>query len=222
MKFLILTCSMIVALFVIKDANAEAVLTLSDIQITEGTTSADVIVFADGGDQVTSFATFIAVGNDPMEAFAGNVPAFITNVNNTLGVFGQSPAFDPFLGDGAGLGAGPTAGLVGADWTLFATNENFVTLDGSELFRFTVDTSGLTAGQSIDLTLNTDSLTGQNPIFGYFGGGSQLAAGDFTGTITVVSSAVPEPSVCCLFPMLVLSSLVLRRRKTGRVNAACT
>ncbi|TWU41278.1 hypothetical protein Q31b_27170 [Novipirellula aureliae] len=184
--------SFAIALAVLVVPAHAAVLNVGDVNITEGTTSVDMIVYGSGGDQVTSFATFIAVGDDPAAAFAGNVNAFITNVDNSQGIFGQSPAFDPFLGDGGGLAAGPTAGLVGADWTLFATNANSVTLNGSELFRFTVDTSGLMAGDSLNVTLDTESLTGQNPIFGLFGGGSSLATGDFTGTISV--APVPSPT----------------------------
>ncbi|TWU41277.1 Endonuclease/Exonuclease/phosphatase family protein [Novipirellula aureliae] len=174
----------------ILDNDSEAILSIPDVVITEGTTSVDVVVYADGGQQVTSFVTFVQAG-DGGPVFGGTDSWMVTGIDSSSGVFGLSSAFDPYIFFGDPLTT-PSSTAVDPSWSLFETATNYVTLDGSELFRFTVDTSGLNAGQSISASLDTEMITGQPPTFGLFGGGSTSATGDFDVNISVVapSSAI--------------------------------
>lgn len=190
-----------------------AVISVPDIEITEGTTSVDVIVGITGGESVFSLQGLILVGDGG--AVLGN-PAgpMVTGVDLSNSIWISAPGgVDSILYSTGPPSTAPPAELVDPSFGLTNNPAETVAASG-ELLRFTVDTSGLLAGDVISVTMDTLASFGQGTTLGGPGGTLNPTFAP-TGSISVVS-AVPEPSSFLALGAVGAGTAWRRRRRTGK------
>ena len=127
------------------------------------TTAVELIVFADGGDSVTAFAAQILLSLAMVAAISEDQTFRVrSRVSTSVRGFLRRH-------QGSTIRSGKTFSIPGnaanPSFGLLEPEANSVTLNGSELFRFSVDTSTLTAGESIQYTFDYGSSIGAGPWF---------------------------------------------------------
>ena len=183
-----------------------AVVSLQNLSIAEGTATVDMIVSVSSisGDQITGFqSAIIQVGDGGALLGGTDTSPPITSVDfaNSILVnpITAPSGVDPVTGFGdPSTTPSGTSLIIDPGKVLLDPANDFVVASG-ELFRFSIDTSSLIAGQVVFLTMDTSSTLGPT-----FSG---------PGSITVQASAVPEPGFA--LPLLVCIGFVVvgRRRK---------
>lgn len=177
---------------------AAAVISVGSASVPEGTTSVSVPVSIGGGEDISAISLAFAVG-DGGPALGGSDLVPITAVSIAGGIFAPA-ALQTNVTANPSL---PSSSATIADIAIFAPGENAVA-DGL-IATFTLDVSGLSAGESFVLHATTDA--------------APTTASNTSGPLTISAfepgrlsiTQVPEPA--SLAAAALAGGLLLRRRR---------
>jgi hypothetical protein len=169
-----------------------AIVTVPDIVIAEGTATADFVVTVFGGEQITGVtAAIVQVGDGgPTLDGLASTPQIIS-VDFSQSIFFNSLTAPGGVDPVTDFSLPPPSAIIDPGKALLSPATDFVVASG-ELFRFTLDTSSLVAGQLFSVNMDTFGTLGQAATLQQFGGGTITPTFGPTGSISV--SSVPEPS----------------------------
>ncbi|MEM6688058.1 MAG: hypothetical protein AAF664_01435 [Planctomycetota bacterium] len=208
-RHFVITCIILVGF---TSSLSAAVISIPDMFVVEGTDTVEFIVTIDGTEQIVGVTSAIVQVGDGGPALGGSsTTPQITSTDFSQSIFfngATAPGgVDPIIG-----GSLPTpSAIIDPGINLNQPATDFVIANG-ELFRFTLNTSGLTAGQSFTLTMDTLGTLGQTTELQLLGGTTQTPMFAPTGSLTV--TAIPEPLSGMLMMAVAATAACSRRTRS--------
>lgn len=172
--------------------SAAVVVSAPSVSLPQGTSSVVIPITISGGDQIDAITFDLRIGDGgPVAGGSDVVP--ITAFNNSLSIFKSTPT-----GDISTVDTLPSSSSLFINGTVTGDGESIAA--SGELFRITVNTSGLVQGQQF--AINFVGL-------GVALDGNIISSSASPGQITI--TAVPEPVF--MSGLAMTSLLALRRRR---------